>query len=141
MDMYKSKRDGFFIKIIVGSIILIGAVLLIPYSIRVGTGVEVTLLETVLIFSFLPISILLILWPFWGICYEFHDHYLLVKGGLFRSEILYENITKVTATYFSVGNSLGGYRVMTSRDGVEINYTTGMMGHVRISPEQKVQFL
>lgn len=93
MDMYKSKRDSFFIKIIVGSIILIGAVFLIPYSIRVGTGVEVTWLETVLILSFLLISILFILWPFLGIRYEFHDHYLLVKGGLFRSKILYENLT------------------------------------------------
>lgn len=139
--MYKSKIDNFFVKMIAGCIILISAVFLIPYLIRVVIDIKVTLLETVLMSGFLLFSILLTLWVFLGIRYEFHDDYLFVKGGPFRSKIRYEQITKVTVTYFSVGDTLGGYRVMASRDGIEINYKTGMMGHIRISPDSKKQFI
>lgn len=66
---------------------------------------------------------------------------MFVKGGPFKSKICYEDITKVTVTYFSVGDVLAGYRVMSSRDGIEIAYKSGMMGHIRISPDSKEQFV
>lgn len=139
--MYKSKIDNFFMKMIAGCTFLISAVFLIPYLIRIVGDIKVTVLETVLMSGFLLFSILFIFWTFLGIRYEFHDDYLFVKGGPFRSKIRYEHVTKVTVTYFSVGDALAGYRVMASRDGIEINYKTGMMGHIRISPDSKEQFV
>ena len=141
VGMYKSKIDSFFRKVIAGSIILISAVFLIPYLIRIVEDIKVTVLETVLMSCFLLFSNLFILWTFLGIRYKFHDDYLFVKGGPVRSKIRYEHVTKVTVTYFSVGDTLGGYRVMSSRDGIEINYQTGMMDHIRIPPNSKERFI
>jgi hypothetical protein len=72
-----------------------------------------------------------------NIRYEFFDEYLLVKARPFRSKIRYEDITKVEANNFSVGDKLVGYRIMSARDGVEIYYKLSMFGNVRFSLREK----
>lgn len=34
-----------------------------------------------------------------------------------------------------------GYRVLSSRDAIELHYKTGLLGSVKISPEQKELFI
>ena len=139
--MYKTKRDRFITVTMLVSLVLIIAAFVIPYSIDFAIDGTVKIGETFMVFLLLLFSLSIILWPMVVIRYEFFEHYLLVKGGPFRSKIRYDEITKVKGTYFTVGDTLAGYRILGSRDGVEINYNTGLMGHIRISPERKDQFL
>lgn len=139
--MYKTQRDRFFKVFILFCIVLVLAAFLVPYSISIALyGGGATSLA-IIVSGILLLSIIFLLWPVLAIRYEFFDEYLLIRGGPFQSKIRYEDITKVQAKYFSVADTLAGYRVMCARDGVEINYKTGLMGHVRISPERKEQFL
>ncbi|NWO12663.1 MULTISPECIES: PH domain-containing protein [Virgibacillus] len=59
------------------------------------------------------------LWCVLSIKYVFYQDYLSVKGGPFRSRIAYESITKVSAT----STIFSGYRLLSSRDAIEISYT------------------
>ena len=79
----------------------------------------------------------IILWSSFSIKYVFHQDYLFVKGGPFRSRIPYENITKVSPT----SSIFVGYRLLSSRDAIEIFYKTSLMGSVKISPEDQKAFI
>ena len=94
---------------------------------------------------FLWIFLLLItagvlLWTSYGITYKFYDDYLYVRGGIFRSRIPYNKITQVVSLHFTTGDILAGYRILASKDGIEIFYNKGF-GTVKISPNQKSLFL
>lgn len=139
--MYKSKRDAYFIKFLMICLAIVLAIFLVPYSIDIAISGKVSTYDTILLIGFLLLTIGILMWPMLAIRYEFHDAYLLVQGGPFRSKIRYEDITKVEVTYFSVMDTLAGYRIMMARDGIEIYYKTAILGSVRISPERKEQFL
>nr|WP_231784159.1 PH domain-containing protein [Lentibacillus sp. JNUCC-1] len=62
---------------------------------------------------------------------------MYIKGGPFRSRIAYKDITRVSPSH----DVFTGYRVLSSRDGLELFYTTGLMGSVKISPEDQGMFL
>ena len=76
-------------------------------------------------------------WIWLDIEYKFYDDYLFVRGGLFRSRIPYSQITRIQET----NNVLIGYRILSSKDALEIYYKTGLLGSVIISPENKDQFI
>jgi hypothetical protein len=61
----------------------------------------------------------------------------LVKGGPFKSRIPYEEITKVSPTR----EIFTGYRILSSRDAIEIFYKTAFMGSVKISPKEQKRFM
>jgi len=121
--------------------VVVVAAFIVPYSIEIALGEIVSTGETIKVLILLLFSLIIILWPLFDIRYEFFEQYLFIKGGPVRSKILYEDITIVKSIYFTVGDTLAGYRVLGSRDGIEINYKTGIMGHVRISPERREEFL
>src|SRR5699024_12539311 len=75
------------------------------------------------------IVISFILWTAFSVKYVFYQDYLFVKGGPFRSRIPYENITKVSLTTAI----FTGYRILSSRDGIELFYKTAVLGSVKIS--------
>jgi hypothetical protein len=79
----------------------------------------------------------MLLWIFIDIQYTFYDDYLYVKGGPFRSKIRYEDITKVNKT----SNILVGYRILSSKDALEVHYKHSLMGSIIISPDNQEQFL
>lgn len=130
----QSKLDGFFIKFILISIIIIGVVLFTPLffmDIRVELNTVLILIVTFLILTSF------ILWASLSVKYVFNQEYLFVKGGPFRSRIPYENITKVSSTTAI----FTGYRILTSRDAIEIFYENAVLGSVKISPKNKDEFI
>lgn len=140
--LYKSKKDAYFIKLLTICLVLILTVFLVPYLIDhlLGEG-NISAFDIILLILLLLLTIAIVVWPMLAIRYVFHDEYLFVRGGPFRSKIRYEDITKVEAVYFSGMDMLSGYRIMMARDGIEIHYKTALLGSVRISPERKEQFL
>ncbi|UOQ50583.1 PH domain-containing protein [Gracilibacillus caseinilyticus] len=78
-----------------------------------------------------------ILWCAFSVKYVFYQEYLFIKGGPFKSRISYEKITKVSPAK----DIFTGYRVLSSRDGIEIFYITAVLGSVKISPEEKKEFI
>lgn len=79
----------------------------------------------------------MLLWIFIDIQYTFYDDCLYVKWGPFRSKIRYEDITKVNKT----SNILVGYRVLSSKDALEIHYKHSLMGSIIISPVNQEEFI
>ncbi|MFE8699667.1 PH domain-containing protein [Cytobacillus sp. FJAT-54145] len=96
-----------------------------------------TALEVTVMLFILLITVCLILWVAFDIKYVFEEHHLFIKGGPFRSRIKYEDITRVTPT----NNILVGYRILSSKDALEILYKTGILGSIIISPKNKEEFI
>ena len=78
-----------------------------------------------------------LLWISLDIHYIFYDDYLSVKGGPFRSKIKYKDMTMVNKS----SNILVGYRILSSKDALEIHYKHSLMGSIIISPDNQEQFL
>ncbi|WP_391119042.1 PH domain-containing protein [Psychrobacillus sp. L3] len=134
---FKSKRDRTFMILIMMASALIAMATLLPVVIELFfmeapdmKAVWITLVLFLLCEGF-------ILWVSLDIEYTFKEDYLFVRGGLFRSKIPFEDITKVNPT----SNILVGYRILSSTDALEIHYKKAFMGSVIISPENREEFL
>ncbi|WP_225986127.1 PH domain-containing protein [Psychrobacillus glaciei] len=134
---FKSKRDRTFIILIMVASVLIALATLLPMVIELFfmeapdmNAVWITLVLFLLCEGF-------ILWVSLDIEYTFKEDYLFVRGGLFRSKIPFEDITKVNPT----SNILFGYRILSSTDALEIQYKKAIMGSIIISPENRENFL
>ncbi|WP_244499293.1 PH domain-containing protein [Terribacillus halophilus] len=97
----------------------------------------IVLVEFLLLLSVFVIGVSIISWSAFQINYEFYPDYLLVKGGPFVSRIPYDKITSVTLS----NNIFSGYRVLSSRDAIEIFYKHALWGSVTIAPDYKKEFL
>ncbi|WP_144510529.1 PH domain-containing protein [Bacillus sp. FJAT-22090] len=134
---FRSKRDNTFITFISVAIAIIGLATLLPAVFELFftkspdmTAVWITVGLFLLCAGF-------IVWISFDIEYTFTDEYLFVRGGPFRSKIPYEDITKVNPTT----NIIAGYRILSSKDALEIHYKKALMGSVIISPKEQVTFL
>lgn len=78
-----------------------------------------------------------LIWISLDIQYTFYDDYLYVKGGPFRSKIKYKDMIKVNSS----SNILAGYRILSSKDALEIHYKYSLLGSIIISPENQEQFV
>ncbi|MGF3102919.1 PH domain-containing protein [Rossellomorea sp. DUT-2] len=130
---FRSKIDRFFISVIFISLLLISIVYLIPL-ILLGRP---TILNIIVVVSLFAISAGIIIWTGFFQHYEMCEDFLYIKGGPFRSRIFYGDLTRVRATR----DISTGYRVLSSRDALEIYYRTGLWGSVKISPREKELFL
>lgn len=129
---YKTKRDSFFVYLWTALILFINLVFFVPMlfdDISFDEILIVCILDFIISASLIWLAI--------DISYIIKDEYLLVKGGMFKSKILYKDITKITGS----PNIWVGYRLLFSRDAIEIHYKTGLMGSVIISPENKQAFI
>ena len=131
--VFRSKIDSFFVKFILVMILIIGVVTFFPLFAVGGDVLLVVLISTL---TFLA-STGIILWCSFSIKYVFHQDYLFVKGGPFRSRIPYESITKVSP----ILSIFVGYSILSSRDAIEIFYKTSLLGSVKISPEDQKAFI
>ncbi|MBD8025181.1 PH domain-containing protein [Ureibacillus sp. Re31] len=130
---FRSKIDKFFIVFISITLFIIMAVFLIPLIF----DSEKTIIDVLIVLTLCIFSIAFILWTSFSIKYIFDTNTLLVKGGLFKTRIPYDDITKITETT----EIFTGYRVLASKDGLEIFYKKGILGSVKISPLEKERFL
>lgn len=131
--IFRSKVDSFFVAIISILIILIGVGTLLPIFIDKNTE-----LIDVIVMSVLFIVIEgVIVWSSISIKYVFCGNFLLVKGGPFRSKIPYQTITMVSQT----NDIFTGYRILSSKQGLEIFNQSTILGSVKISPKNKTEFI
>lgn len=130
---FRSKVDNFFMAIIFIVFLLIGIATLLPVIIDKNAS-------TTSIFLMLTLFIVLegvIVWSAFFIKYVFYEDFLLVRGGPFRSKIPYQSITKVTSTE----EIFTGYRILSSKQGLELFYNSSAFGSVKISPKNKEEFI
>lgn len=131
--VFRSKVDAFFVTLITIAILIIGAATLLP----ILFDNEATFSTGVLMLAIFILSAGLIVWSALFVKYVFHENYLLVKGGPFRSKIPYQTITGISPT----NDLFTGYRILSSRQALELFYTSAILGSVKISPEDKIAFL
>ncbi|MBT2642852.1 PH domain-containing protein [Bacillus sp. ISL-41] len=131
--VFQSKVDPFFRNFILVAVLVIALASFFPLFVEGGTQLPVVLILS----STFLIVVCFILWTAFSVKYIFYSDYLLIKGGPFRSKILYENITKVTPST----DIFTGYRILSSRDALEIFNKTTVFGSVKISPKAKREFI
>ncbi|WP_394234729.1 PH domain-containing protein [Niallia oryzisoli] len=131
--LFRSKIDNFFIVTISIALFIILAVFIIPLSL----DNERTIIDTIVVLSLCVLSMVFILWTAFSIKYVFYQDHLFVKGGLFRSRIPYEEITRISTTK----EIFTGYRLLSSKDGIEIFYKSSSLGSVKISPKDIERFI
>lgn len=92
--VFQSKVDKYYLIVLFLAIAVVGAVTIIPALF----DADITRFEIALVSSFFLLTTAFLVWMSFSIRYRFNEDYLLVKGGLFRSKIAYEHITKVCRT-------------------------------------------
>jgi len=130
---FKVKRDTSFTLLMIIILIIVDSIIFIP-TFFVDDHTSWDWVALVLI-AFLTTAFLIWIWA--DIRYEMREDYLFVKGGPFRSRIAYNDITRITMSK----NIWFGYRLLASMDAIEIHYKTGLLGSVKISPEEKEVFI
>lgn len=134
---YKVRKDSAYGKVIFFSFLIIVISVSAPflYSFCTLSALDIAIL--ILLLVTLPG---ILIWFSYGITYRLYDDYLYVRGGLFYSRIPYNKITQIHPVRFTTLEMLTGYRILASRDGIEILYNKGI-GVIKISPEEKELFL
>ena len=134
---FKSKSDRTFRVFMTLAIVLVSLATLWPVVFELFYMEEPDMTAVwIMVFLFL-LSVGFLIWISLDIEYTFKDDYLFVRGGPFRSKIPYDEITKVNPT----SNILVGYRILSSKNALEIHYKKSLMGNVIISPGKQDEFL
>lgn len=131
--VFRSKIDAYFINFILIVILLLGLALFWPLFFFY----KIDLFPFLLLACTFLISAGLMLWSAFFIKYVFYQDFLLVQGGPFKSRILYEEITSVAST----NNIFTGYRILSSREAIEIYSKQAFWGSLTISPMCKKDFI
>ncbi|TQR20485.1 PH domain-containing protein [Psychrobacillus vulpis] len=134
---FNSKRDRTFITLIIFAIGIIALATLWPVVYELFFTEAPDYVAIIILFVLFILIAGFMLWITFDIEYTFHTDYLYVRGGLFRSKIPYKDITKVNPT----SQILVGYRILSSKDALEIHYKQAFMGSVIISPLEKEDFI
>lgn len=130
---FKSKIDLPYSIMIGFSLFIIWGVCLVPLFF----GEPAPPAALIIIITSVIVTTALLLLMVFDTKYIFYNDYLHVKSWFFGSKIPYRDIYKVNPT----SNFLSGYRIMTSKDGVEIHSRSIGLGSVKISPKDKEIFL
>lgn len=131
--VFRSKMDTYFATFLFIVILVIGMVVFIPLLIDREATITIMLTMT----SFYIAIISFTLWSFLSIQYVFYEDHLFVKGGLFKSRIPYEKITKISPTK----EIFTGYRALSSKEGLELFSDAVTWGSVKISPKESERFI
>lgn len=130
---FRSKIDKYFIVTISIACLVILAVFIIPLSL----DNDKTTTDIIIVLALCTLSVGFILWTSFSIKYVFYPDHLLVKGGLFNSRIPYDNITRISP----LKEIFTGYRLLSSKEGIELFYTSAALGSVKISPKDSEAFI
>lgn len=130
---FRSHIDRFFGMVITTSLATLGVVFFLPLFL----DSETTLLDIIISIALFLACGGVMVWSSFFATYELHSDYLIVKGGVLKIRIPYEEITKVAPTR----NVFTGYKVLASKDAIEIFYTSSLLGSVKISPAKPDLFL
>ncbi|MDU4695309.1 MULTISPECIES: PH domain-containing protein [Paenibacillus] len=131
---FKTKRDPLFAGlwaalILLANLVILWPLLLDPQALTPG-GLAGLIVPDLLV-------TVLLAWLAIDISYVIREEVLFVKGGMFRSKIRFEEITRISQH----PNIWLGYRLLFSRDAIEIHYRSGVLGSVVISPVEQERFI
>ncbi|WP_419960606.1 PH domain-containing protein [Psychrobacillus sp. BM2] len=134
---FRSKIDRTFMVIMSIALVIVALATLWPvaYELFYTNSPEYTAIWIMTVLFFVCAGFLI--WTSLDIHYIFYDDFLYVKGGPFRSKIKYEDMTKVNKS----SNILAGYRILSSKDALQIHYRHSLMGSIIISPDNQAQFV
>nr|WP_144928348.1 PH domain-containing protein [Paenibacillus bovis] len=137
--VFRSKVDAFFINLALIVVLVLALGSFFPFFIEEvrNEPANVLIPAVIILTSIFLLSTGFILWTVFAVKYVFHEDYLLIKGGPFKSRIPYENITKVAPT----NAVFTGHRILSSRDAIEIFNKTTFMGSIKISPSNRKEFM
>ncbi|MGJ7922895.1 PH domain-containing protein [Neobacillus sp. LXY-4] len=130
---FRSKTDSFFVVIISITLLVILTVLIIPLFL----DKERTSIDIFTVLSLCILSIGFVLWSVFSIKYVFEQDHLFIKGGLFKSKIPYDEITGLAPTK----DIFTGYRLLSSKDALEVFYKSASFGSVKITPKNRELFI
>ncbi|WP_433945664.1 PH domain-containing protein [Paenibacillus sp. SN-8-1] len=130
--VFKTSRDRFYVNFWIGVLVFITLSLFLSL---LFTPVDYLQLFIVGVIDLLVIGFMV--WLAVDLKYVITEDHLLVKGGFIKSKINYSDITKITRN----PNIWAGYRVLFSRDAIEVHYKTGLWSSVIISPMEKEAFI
>lgn len=131
--VFHAKIDKYFSVIVCFYILIIGVVTL-PLAFLVNEGIPIIALLLICIFI---IPTCFLLWILLSNTYIFHENYLLIKSGPFRTRIPYKEITRVAPE-----RSLSiKFEITSSRDTLQLFNTISAFKHARISPINKQEFI
>lgn len=130
--VYRSNIDSFYIRLITAAILIVASVSFIPLFFG-----EVPTTDIILNTGMFTLITALILWSTFTIRYVFMSTHLYVKAGPFRSRIPYSSILKVSPTR----DIFTGYRLLSSRNALELINNHTIFGTVKISPTEQEAFL
>lgn len=131
--VFCSKIDAFFVNFMMIAILLLGLASFWPLFFFN----KIDLFPFLLLTCTFLIPAGVILWSAFSIKYVYSQDFLLVQGGPYKSRILYEDIIKITSS----NNIFSGYRILSSRDAIEIYSKQAFWGSVMISPMCKREFI
>lgn len=131
--VFRAKRDRFFI----GFISITSLILLLSFLLPILFDPTLQLQDLMILAIVLFSVIGLLWWSTFSIQYTFLEDILYIKGGPFRSKIPYHAITSVYATK----NIWTGYRILSSKEAIEILNSQTILGSIKISPEHQTIFL
>jgi len=131
--IFRTKRERFFTRVWMLVLILVNAVMIVPLWLDPEAGST----EAVVVLALCVVITGMLLWLMLGIRYTLTEDHLIVKGGPLGSKIRYDDITRITDR----PSIWAGYRILSSRDAIEVHYKTGFMGSVMISPADKERFI
>jgi hypothetical protein len=131
--IFRTKREGFFTKVWIVILIIVNALMIVPLWLDPEVGPT----EVGVVLGLCALITSLLLWLMIDIRYTLTEDCLIVKGGPFGSKIKYADITRITDR----PSIWAGYRILASRDAIEVHYKTGFMGSVMISPVDKERFI
>ncbi|SDO49002.1 PH domain-containing protein [Alkalicoccus daliensis] len=131
---YQAKRDSTFTLLIIGIILLTAASCFLPVIFTAGrvSASEIIILSAIFIFtsSF-------VLWISFSMSYALKETYLHLQAGPIKKKISYKDLTEVKQTK----NILIGFRLLSSKDALELFYKTSILGSVKISPARQEEFV
>ena len=130
---FHSKIDRFVLLIYGLALLIVAVSVFLPFFIED----DMPAMAAAILIGTFALTFIFMLWIMLDIKYIFRPDHLFIKGGLFRSRISYDEITCVSST----SDVFTGYRIMSSREGIEIFYRSAMMGSVKISPKDQELFL
>lgn len=137
--VFRSKVDAFFGNFMLIVVLIIALASFFPFFIEEvrNEPAEVIIPAVIILTSIFLIVTSFLLWTLFSVKYIFYQDYLLIKGGPFKSRILYENISKVSPTTAI----FTGHRILSSKDAIEIFNKTTFMGSIKISPSNRKEFI
>ena len=129
---FPSKIDRQFIILKLAIYLILGVVCTLPLLIGQDSSWVVATVTLGVFVVVLCIDMLITI----PITYTLNHDHMLIRGGVIKIRIDYQDIQHIQPT----SDLYTGFRIMTSADALQIIYSSGLFGEIKISPQDKERF-